>query len=132
MENIDITQVMLAMGVTLFICYLPKVALTIVQIIDSEMLHYACGELQYFLHALSNLFISINSAAKLLILYTFAKRFRASLKRNFGSVEPARRRTVKRNRAPPIYRCGDASEMTLMSHVECTQPDDDTIFKEDS
>ena len=128
MENMDITQVMLAMGVTLFICYLPKTALTVVQIIDSEMRHYDCGELQYFLNAFSNLFISINSASKLVILHMFAKRFRASLHRNFGKPE---KRAVFRNRAA-IYKCGDKSEMTLMSNLECTGAEEELIFKEDS
>ena len=127
MENIDITQVMLAIGATLFICYLPKLALTITQLVDLGSYHTHCGDLQYYLHAFSNLFVSINASSKLLILYVFARRFRQSLRGHFC----ASRKHKCKNRAC-IYKCGDISEMTLISDVDRATPlKEDYIFQED-
>ena len=130
MENMDVTQVMLALGSTLVICHLPQLALHVSQLLQGGDLREECGHLQMYLFAFSGLFISINCTSKFFLLYIFGARFRANLKRNFGKPAKQNKEVVTSQVRRPIYKCGDVSEMTLMTNVE-SPTGDGFVFAED-
>ena len=131
MENLDMTQVLLAMGSTLALCHLPQLCLHVMQLLQEGDRHLQCGHLQMYLFGFTSLFVCINCSSKFFLLYIFGARFRGSLKRNFG--KPTKRIVgqMAAQVRPPIYKCGDASEMTLMTTVESPTRELDFIFAED-
>lgn len=116
-DSLDMPQVLLTLAVTALICYCPLLARHAVEWSDGRAL-MLCGHLQYYLDSFSKMFLALNSSLKLLILCLFAKRFCRCLKDTFCSVS-----TSKSDfNIFGMYRCQDASEMTLISQMDRNDP----------
>ena len=121
LANMDMTQVMLAIGAVLSICYLPQMTLSISYWITQDMMFQThCGTLQYYLSVFSNIFISINAGGKIIILCLFARRFKSQLKNQFGF-------KTKEASQTGVYKCSDMSEMTLLSHMDSVNNETQTV-----
>ena len=112
-DSLDMPQVLLTLAVTALICYCPLLARDAVEWSDGQT-NMLCGHLQYYLDSFSKMFLSLNSSLKLLILCLFAKRFCRCLKDTFCSVG----NTKSDFNIFGMYRCADASEMTLISQMD--------------
>lgn len=120
LENLDMTQVILGIGVTLVICYIPQLALCVSQWVDLKtVIQSHCATLHYYLTTFSNFFISINAAMKLIILCVLARRFKAKLRQQF-CVGGKDCKAGVTGGSGGVYQCLDRSEMTLISHMEHT------------
>ena len=105
----DLTQLLLTLAVSLLICYCPLLALRAAEWRGTDT---QCGQLLYYLDSFSKMFVALNSALKLPLLAVFATRFGHALRDTFcgsGGSEP---------RVFSMYRCADASEMTLISQLD--------------
>lgn len=114
-EHTDMTQVLLTLAVSLFVCYLPLLTLKGMEWAHGKQ-DNTCGQLQYYLANFSKMFMAANSSIKLFILLIFSCAFRLRTKENVccqcsgkASDEPIL----------GMYKCADMSEMTLMSNMDC-------------
>ena len=115
-QNSHLTHMLLALLVTVTVCYMPTVALTALRWTDRQT--DTCGTLQYYLHTISRLFLAINSSTKLFVICLFVDTFRSNLCMH------VRGQHVGKNGENysvfgGVYRCGrDMSEMTLISQTD--------------
>lgn len=117
LENMDMTQVMLGIGVMLVVCSLPQIALNVSHWISKDAIQTHCGSLHYYLQIFANLFMTINAGSKVIILCVLSRRFKSKLLQQFCS----------HRQKSDVYQCADRSEMTLISHMESQSPTHTTV-----
>lgn len=116
-QNMEMTQVVLTLCITLVVCYLPAIILFILEWAQEAKETPRCGHLLYYLQDFANMFLALNSSIKIIILCLFAEKFCKGIKGVF-----CRRKTyesIKNSESGyGMYKCQDMSEMTLISQVD--------------
>ncbi len=113
-QNTEMTQVILTLCITLFVCYTPSLIRCIIHWTQTEFIEI-CGQLNYYLDSFCKMFHALNSSMKFIIFCLFTQKFWETLKKTFCR---------KHLKSPTdleifgMYKCSDMSEMTLISHVE--------------
>lgn len=112
-QNTEMSQVILTLSITLFVCYIPSCI--------KCMLHWSlsnfneqCGFLDFYLDSFCKLFLALNSAMKVIIFSLFAKRFWETLKQIIcHKVSDSSELEIF-----GMYKCADLSDVTIVSQFE--------------
>ena len=125
-QNAEMTQVMLTLCITLSVCYMPSVIQGIVYWVHPDQ-PTSCGHLHYYLDNFCKMFKVLNSCLMLLILCLFEPKFLKLLQDTFCSdvaccscrlCKSSQRTKFERSARFKDYKCGDNSEMILMSLIK--------------